>query len=124
MRVPSLGELERSVMELLWASDGTLSAYDVQDRLADVDVGTGARTRAATTVLTVLSRLENKGFVERERSSRPHRYHATATREEHMADLMHEVLGTASDRAAVLERFVGQVDPQEAALLRRILDGR
>lgn len=119
--MPTLGDLERSVMELLWASDETLSAYDIQDRLAD---DSRQRARAATTVLTVLSRLENKGFVERERTSRPHRYRAAATREEHMADLMHEVLGTASDRAAVLERFVGQVDPQEAAILRRILDGR
>ena len=38
-----------------------------------------------------------------------------------MADLMHEVLGGASDRTAVLERFVGQVSPEEAETLRRLL---
>lgn len=108
-------------MELLWATDGTLSAYDIQAALADRD---DAKPLAATTVLTVLSRLENKGFVARERSARPHRYRAAATREEHMADLMHEVLGGASDRTAVLERFVGQVSAEDAAALRRILDGR
>ena len=41
-----------------------------------------------------------------------------------MAELMHEVLGTAPDRAAVLARFVGQVSPGEAETLRRLLDGR
>ena len=116
----TLGDLERSIMELLWATDDTLSAYDIQETLAHG----GARTLAATTVLTVLSRLENKGFVDRERSTRPHRYRAAASREEHMADLMHEVLGGATNRTAVLERFVGQVSPEDAAALRRLLDRR
>ena len=114
MGMATLGELERSIMELLWATDETLSAYDLQEELAD-------RKLASTTILTVLSRLENKGFVTRSRDARPHRYSAAATREEHMADLMHEVLGGASDRTAVLERFVGQVSPEEAATLRRLL---
>ena len=110
----TLGELERAVMEILWASDETLSAYDLQERLA-------GRELAATTILTVLSRLEKKGFVARSRDARPHRYSAAASREEHMADLMHEVLGAASNRTAVLERFVGQVSPEEAETLRRLL---
>jgi predicted transcriptional regulator len=110
----TLGELERAVMEILWASDETLSAYDLQERLA-------GRELAATTILTVLSRLEKKGFVARSRDARPHRYLAAASREEHMADLMHEVLGTASNRTAVLERFIGQVTPDEAETLRRLL---
>jgi len=110
----TLGELERTVMDLLWATDASLSAYDLQDALAD-------RKLASTTILTVLSRLEKKGFVARERESRPHRYSAAGSREDHMADLMHEVLGTASDRTAVLERFVGSVSADEAATLRKLL---
>ena len=110
----TLGELERAIMEILWASDDSLSAYDLQELLSD-------RKLAATTILTVLSRLEKKGFVARTRDARPHRYSAAATREEHMADLMHEVLGTASNRTAVLERFVGQVTAEEAETLRRLL---
>lgn len=116
----TLGELERSVMDLLWDSGEALSAYDVLERLPSAE---GARQLAPTTVLTVLSRLEKKGFVERERSSRPHRYSARAGRDAHVAELMHEVLGGAADRTAVLERFVGQVTADEAAMLRRLLDG-
>lgn len=118
----SLGELERSVMDLLWASTESLSAYDLQAKLAEHSES--GRELAATTILTVLSRLENKDFVVRERALRPHRYRAAAGREAHMADLMHQVLGGASDRTAVLERFVGQVSTEEAETLRRILSGR
>ena len=101
-------------MELLWATDESLSAYDLLELLPE-------RKLAPTTMLTVLARLEKKGFVARSRDARPHRYTAAASREEHMADLMHEVLGGASDRTAVLERFVGQVSADEAETLRRLL---
>ncbi|NEM89765.1 BlaI/MecI/CopY family transcriptional regulator [Galbitalea soli] len=117
----TLGELERSVMEFLWASDEAMTAYDLRDRLAAAEVD---RSPAITTVLTVLSRLENKGFVQRQRTSRPHLYRAQASREDHMAELMHEVLGSATNRSAVLERFVGQVSEREAALLRELLESR
>ena len=116
----TLGDLERKVMDLLWESPAPLSAYELQDRLAAT--GAGAKRLAPTTVLTVLSRLEKKRFVARDRSSRPHRFLAAQTREHHMAVLMHEVLGTVTDRAAVLERFVGQASEGEADLLRKLLD--
>ena len=116
----TLGELERSVMDVLWNTDGSLSANDLRDSL---DSGSGGREVAVTTVLTVLSRLENKGFVERDRSTRPHLYRSVTSRAEHTADLMHEVLGTANDREAALARFVGQVSAEEAETLRALLGG-
>ncbi|OSM43881.1 BlaI/MecI/CopY family transcriptional regulator [Nesterenkonia sp. PF2B19] len=109
----TLGDLERSVMSLLWDSAESLSANDVRDRL-DEDL-------AVTTVLTVLARLEKKNMVTRERSSRPHRYAAAASREEHTVEMLNEVLGTASDREAVLARFIGGISDSEATALRRIL---
>ena len=107
-------------MDVLWSADGSLSANELRDRL---ESGSDARGVAVTTVLTVLSRLENKGFVERNRSSRPHLYRSVTSREEHTADLMHEVLGTAPDREAALARFIGQVTPEEAETLRTLLSG-
>lgn len=100
-------------MSLLWEGDAPLSANDVRDQLGE--------DLAVTTVLTVLSRLEKKGLVRRERSTRPHRYSATASREEHTVEMLNEVLGTASDREAVLARFIGGISEDEAAALRRIL---
>jgi predicted transcriptional regulator len=115
-----LGELERSVMEALWASDDALTANDVRDRVAlRSEPG---RAPATTTVLTVLSRLERKGFVARSRDTRPHHYRALLSRAEHTAELMHEVLSSSSDRDAALARFVGTVSAGEANTLRRLLD--
>jgi predicted transcriptional regulator len=73
-------------------------------------------------VHTVLTRLEQKGFVAHD-DARPRRFTARASREEHAAELMHEVLGQSADRQAVLARFVGSVSEDEAALLRRLLAG-
>lgn len=102
-------------MDRLWSSGDPLSATELRDALAD-------RGLALTTVHTVLGRLEQKGFVEHD-EARPRRFRPTASREQHAAELMHEVLGQAADRQAVLARFVGSVDAEEAELLRRLLAG-
>ncbi|MGY1601551.1 BlaI/MecI/CopY family transcriptional regulator [Geodermatophilus sp. SYSU D00815] len=109
----SLGDLERAVMERLWAADGPVAATTLRDELAD-------RGLALTTVHTVLTRLEQKGFVVHD-DARPRRFAPRASREEHAAELMHEVLGQSADRQAVLARFVGTVSEDEAQLLRELL---
>jgi len=120
----SLGELERAIMDVLWDTGQALSANDLRDRLALQSSVTATRKElATTTVLTVLSRLENKGFVSRDRGFRPHQYRAVTSRAEHTAELMHEVLGSAPDREAALARFIGNVSPQEQQTLRQLLDG-
>ncbi len=111
----SLGELERAVMDQLWSADGPVAATELRAGLADRGV-------ALTTVHTVLTRLEQKGFVTHD-EARPRRFTARASREDHGAELMHEVLGQAADRQAVLARFVGGVDADEVRLLRELLAG-
>lgn len=120
----TLGDLERTIMDALWDSDETRSATELRDDLARRSASGPGKDLAVTTVLTVLSRLEHKGFVTRDRARRPHLYQPANSRAAHMAELMHEVLGAAPDREAVLARFVGQVSPSEATALRRMLDGQ
>jgi predicted transcriptional regulator len=117
----NLGLLERGIMQALWDAGTPLSAYDVLPLVSGSD---GSRPLAVTTVLTVLSRLEKKGFVRADRSARPHRYTATASRADHVAELLHEALGESADRHAVLERFVGGVSAADAAVLRDLLARR
>ncbi|EFC83893.1 BlaI/MecI/CopY family transcriptional regulator [Parafrankia sp. EUN1f] len=111
-----LGDLERSVMDVLWSADGWLTARDVAARLHH------ERDLAYTTVLTVLERLERKGFVRRQRAARAHRYAAADSRETVVAEAMLEALGTADDRGSALVRFVGSVSAEEAEILRRALE--
>jgi predicted transcriptional regulator len=116
----TLGDLERAIMDVLWDTGDALSANELRDRLAES--GDGRKDVATTTVLTVLTRLERKAFVARNRDVRPHVYRAMTTRADHTAELMHEVLGSVPDREAALARFIGQVSPREAATLRQLLD--
>jgi predicted transcriptional regulator len=102
-------------MERLWAADGPVAATTLREELSGRDV-------ALTTVHTVLTRLEQKGFVVHD-DERPRRFAARASREDHAAELMHEVLGQAGDRQAALARFVGSVNADEARLLRELLAG-
>lgn len=110
-------------MDVLWDTDLPLSAGDLRDRLVASDA-TARKPLAATTVHTVLSHLEKKQLVLRDRSGRPNLYRAATARADHTAELMHEVLGAASDRQAALARFIGTVTPQEAEALRDLLGVR
>lgn len=109
-------------MDTLWSSGAPIAANELRDKVAATR-GQG-KTPALTTVLTVLSRLEQKGFVQRDRDSRPHLYTASFSRAGHVADLMREVLESSSDRSAALAHFIGSVDDSEAQVLRSLLDAR
>jgi predicted transcriptional regulator len=109
-----LGELERAVMDVLWGATEPLTARQVAGALASRDL-------ALTTVLTVLSRLETKGYLRRTRDGRAHHYQPTSSREDHVAVLMHEVLGAAADRNAALARFAGHVSREDAEALQSAL---
>ncbi len=62
-----LFERELEVMEVLWGR-GSSTVSEVRDALSDA--------MAYNTVLTVLRRLEDKGYVGHEEEGRAHRYHA------------------------------------------------
>ncbi|MGN6428157.1 MAG: BlaI/MecI/CopY family transcriptional regulator [Leifsonia sp.] len=118
----NLGDLEKAVMDVLWTGETPITANELRDKLAAQRKGD--KTPALTTVLTVLSRLEQKGFVERDRDARPHLYTASLSRAGHVAELMREVLASSTDRTEALAYFVGSVDESEAQMLRRLLDAR
>jgi predicted transcriptional regulator len=58
----TLGELERAAMDVLWDAHVPLSAGDLREalnRAGGTSAGGSGKELAVTTVLTVLSRLEN-----------------------------------------------------------------
>ncbi|MBB4934140.1 putative transcriptional regulator [Lipingzhangella halophila] len=109
-----LGDLERAVMEVLWAQDEALTVREVSRALADRDL-------AHTTVMTVLDRLAKKGVVARSREGRAWRYRPAASRESYVSELMIDALGQTGDRDAALAAFVRSMDGNEAEALRRAL---
>lgn len=110
------GSLESSVLQLLWAQDAPQTGRQIRDALA-VD----GDQLAATTVLTVLARLEKKNLVERDPATKA--YQATKADPVETADSMTEVLGRSSDRTAVLQRFTGALGADDLHVLLAALDG-
>lgn len=69
-----LGPLEAEVVEALWAFDGPATVREVLERL-----NAGRRSKLAyTTVMTVMSRLADKGVLARESKGRGYVYEAVA----------------------------------------------
>jgi predicted transcriptional regulator len=114
--MPHLGELERSVMNVLWDAPEPRTVREVMDSL-------GERDLAYTTVMTVLDRLGAKDMVRRERDGRAFRYAPALSRDAATAELLHAALDQAgTDRTAALVHFAQTVDPAEAEALRAALD--
>lgn len=112
-----LGQLEATVMSLVWGASGPVTVRDVVEALQR------DRAIAYTTVMTVMDNLHSKGFLGRERVGRAYAYTATRAREQYEAELMEEVLSSSSDRSATLMHFVDQISPEELAELRSLLTG-
>jgi predicted transcriptional regulator len=109
------GQLEADVLATLWRADGPLSPGQVRAELgADL---------AYTTVMTILSRLHDKGSVTRARVGRAYVYTPAFAQAERAASQMRELLDSGHDRAEVLAQFVGALNQDDertlAALLRR-----
>lgn len=111
------GALESEVLSALWAAAGPVTAAQVHEAL-------GAPDLAYKTVLTVVSRLFDKGQLQREKVGRAYVYRPVRARAEHAAGLMTAVLAGDIDRIAVLQGFVDALDADDEAALRAVLDHR
>ncbi len=117
-KLTGLGDLERAVMDHLWAAEESQTVRQVHEALC------AHRELAYTTVMTVLQRLARKNLVEQIRDDRAHRYAPTYGRDELVAGLMVDALDQAADsgdRHAALVHFVERVGADEADALRRAL---
>jgi predicted transcriptional regulator len=116
----SRGALEREIIALLATAGRPVTPADVRAELPD--------DLAYTTVMTTLSRLHAKGAIERTQQGRAYAYSLTGgadtARVNVTAHQMLKLLDHDSDRAAVLARFVGDLQPEDEALLADLLQQR
>jgi BlaI family transcriptional regulator, penicillinase repressor len=115
--LPTLGELEASVLRLLW-EHGTSTAEEMRVRLD--------RPLKESTVRTVLRRLEDKGYVQHEVDGRTFRFSAATPAERvaergvrGLADWLYQ--GSVAD---LLVGFVGsdELKPAELDRLAELID--
>jgi predicted transcriptional regulator len=115
-----LGEGELAVMRVLWES-GPLTVRDVMTILHE-----RGKTVAYTTVMTFLTRLEQKGVVASNKRDTAYVYRARITRESVSASRIRSLLDQLYDGAAapMLLQLIenGTLSPEELAQLRRMID--
>ncbi|WP_027946035.1 BlaI/MecI/CopY family transcriptional regulator [Amycolatopsis taiwanensis] len=107
------GELEAEVLGVLWEADEPLSAGEVQQRLPG--------ELAYTTVVTILSRLYDKGVLIREKRGRSFAYQAVEDEAGLAARRMRSVLDREPDRGSVLARFVSGLSKSDERVLLDLL---
>src|SRR5579864_2683806 len=98
--MPDLGDLEREVMQLVWANR-MLTAETVREKLA--------RRLKESTVRTVLRRLEEKGYVNHTVDGRTYVYQATHPRGKVAAKAVQRIIDLLCN-GSVEEVLVGMVD--------------
>ncbi len=99
-RLPELGDLEREVMQLVWAR-GQVTAEEVREGLS--------RKLKESTVRTVLRRLEEKGFTRHTVDGRTYVYHAAEPRGRVAAKAVQRVVDWFCN-GSIEEVLVGMVD--------------
>jgi predicted transcriptional regulator len=100
------------VLSVLQNADRALTPGEVTERL-----GGGL---AYSTVVTTLSRLHVKGTLTRTRRSRAYAYAPVVDAAGMAAQRMRQMLEGEPDRDVVLTRFVGELSPEDEALIRRL----
>jgi predicted transcriptional regulator len=108
------GELESEVLAALWAAGRPLTPGEMREELGG--------SLAYTTVMTPLSRLHDKGVVDRRRSGRSYAYSPNVREAEFAARRFRALLDRGHDRDAVLQGFVSELSADEERVLRALLD--
>ena len=98
--LPELGDLEREVMQLVWAH-GPITAEATRERLT--------RRLKESTVRTVLRRLEDKGYTRHSVDGRTYVYHAAEPRGQVAAKAVKRVIDWFCN-GSIEEVLVGMVD--------------
>lgn len=116
-----LGELELEVMEIVWQR-GTATVSDVQEVLNEQN-----HELAYTTVMTIMSRLVEKGWLLAEKQGRAFAYQAVNSRKEAEAQAVGGILRTLIEdfgeiAVAQFVKQLDEIDPEQLARLAQLLD--
>ena len=114
-----LGDLEAAIMRVVWDS-GRATVHDVLAALAPT------RTPAYTTVMTVMSRLAEKGVLMRQKVGRAYVYGPVDAQHEVAGSLLDQLVGRlyAGSAAGAIEHLIeadANVDDAELARLERLI---
>lgn len=121
---PPLHPLEAEVMEEVWRRGEATVRMVLEALNARAD-----KPRAYTTVMTIMTRLDEKGLLRRRREGKTDVYHAVLSREAYREARAGAEVGALLDEFGDLAlvhfaRQVERLDPARRRALRRIADER
>ena len=112
-------DLELQVLSVLW-DRGTATVRDVMQALPD------GKTRAYTTVLTILQLMEKKGLVRHTRKGLAYHYQPKVARQAVVAPVMRTLLQNVfgGDPSAVVQSLVDSatIDAEQLKEIRRVIN--
>ena len=116
---PPLHELEAEVMEEMWRRDQA-TVREVLDAL-----NSGPKERAYTTIMTIMSRLDKKGLLSRERDGKTDIYSTVLSRDAYRGERaqaeVDALVNEYGDLAlAHFSEHVGKSDPERISQLREL----
>lgn len=122
MKTPRLANAELAIMQLLW-DEAPLTARRIRER-----VYPGARKPQHGTVQRLLLRLEEKGFVKRDRSMAVHLFSPAVSREAYASSQLEAIAGNLSGAslAPLITHLLEEkkISRDEVQRLRRLLDAQ
>jgi predicted transcriptional regulator len=117
--LPALSEAQLEIMHVVW-DGGEVTVTDVWNVLAR------RRQVARNTVLTLMDRLEKKGWLNRRAEGPTHYYKAAVPRAATLGQVVHRLVNAAfagSAEALVLALLEGRgVSEEEARRIRQLID--
>lgn len=109
------GELESEVLGCLWDRPQGLSSQQILSMLGE--------EVKLTTVLTVLSRLQDKGLVTKiAGTGRSFIFSATQSREQYTAAQLLSLIGASANPASVFSHFTQGLTDSQVRELKRVLE--
>ena len=108
-----MGALEAKVLECLWGFEDAATPAEVLESI-DSDL-------AYTTVMTILTRLFDKGLAERTKRGRAYAYRAALTEADLTARRMQAHLAVVGNRRAALTKFVETLPARDVRAVRALL---
>lgn len=117
--LPALSESQFAIMQIVWGRD-EVTVTDVWTAL------TRLRPVARNTTLTLMDRLEKKGWLKRRVDGQTHFYSATKPRADTLGKVVHRLVDAAfagSAEGLVLALLQGRgVTDEEAQRIRKLID--
>ena len=119
--LPALSESQREVMQLIW-SQGETTVTDVWNEL------TGKREVARNTVLTVMDRLVNRGWLTKRRIGNTQLYKATVeqsvSNRQAVKRMVDSVFSGAADQLVAALLSGRGISEEEAARIKKLIDAK